>query len=86
MFRPIRNDTPKGKAAQKFEGGLSLMLLCAPALAVSYAYDVLAAGHSILQPWSESSGVLPPILVFPMVTVLLGLMLAYDGWWHLRHL
>lgn len=86
MFRPIRNDTPKGKAALKFKGGLALAFLVAPLNAASIAFNAMDQDQPILEIGHNAGEIIPPVVFIPSIMLILGLMLAYDGWWHLRQI
>lgn len=86
MFRPIRNDTPKGMAARKFQLGLLCLFFFPPLQALYYAVGAWEQGRPVLPSMGETTTIVPPIVLIPSVTVLIGLAFLYDGWWHLRRL
>ena len=84
MFRPIRTDTPRGKAAQTLRSGQCCVFILTPLFVFDYGQRIVANG-GFTQPASEhASAVLPSVVVIPAIALLIGLMLMYDGWWHLR--
>ncbi len=86
MFRPIRNDWPKAKAARTYQSGVGMTFFLTPFFVLIYlVVPLLEEGH--LRPSiGVQTEVLPVGIVFPTVTFLCGLMLMYDGWWRLRKL
>ena len=86
MFRPIRGDSPKANAARTHRSGIGITFLLTPFFVVIYlVVPMLEAKH--LRPNIDvHSEVLPTGIVFPLATLLAGLMLLYDGWWRLRRL
>ncbi|UYV14048.1 MAG: hypothetical protein NCW75_07085 [Phycisphaera sp.] len=86
MFRPIRTDTPRGKATQTLQTGQFCVFVLAPMLAFEYGLRILQDGGWTRPASEHAADVLPAIVMIPVVALLIGVMLMYDGWWHLRRL
>ena len=86
MFRPIRGKSPRAKATRKLQGGLLFLLVFPPLQIWSYLIVPILEERSIEPDLGGLTPVLPSAVVIPAITLLIGLMLTYDGWWHLRRL
>lgn len=86
MFRPIRTDTPRGKAAQTLQTGRCCVFILTPLFAFDYGQRIVTTGGFAQAASEHATAVLPAVVVIPAISLLIGLMLMYDGWWHLRRL
>ncbi|MFI4917475.1 MAG: hypothetical protein ACIAS6_13335 [Phycisphaerales bacterium JB060] len=75
-----------GKAARKFQLGLLFLFFMPPLQALYYAVGAWDQGRPLLPPMGEATTIVPPIVLIPTITVLIGLAYMYDGWWNLRRL
>lgn len=86
MFRPVRTDTPRGKAAEKLQLGQLCIFVFTPCNALIYLLSGLTERDGV-RPLLDDPGPVVMIMVgVPSITLLLGLMFLYEGWWRLRQL
>lgn len=86
MFRPIRKDTSKGKAASRLQLGKLCVFVFTPCNAMIYLMSGLTESDGV-RPLIDDPGMANPLVVLvPAITLLIGLMFMYDGWWNLRRL
>lgn len=86
MFRPIRTDTPRGKAAQKLQLGQMCIFVFTPCNALIYLLSGLSEHDGVRPLLADPGPVVAVMVVVPAITLLLGTMYLYDGRWHLRRL
>ncbi len=86
MFRPIRTDTPKGKAAEKVQLGQMCIFVFTPCNALVYLLSGLSEHEGVLPLLDDPGPVVMLMVGVPAITLFLGLMFWYEGRWHLRRL
>lgn len=86
MFRPIRTDTPKGKAAQRLQLGQMCVFVFTPCNALTYLLNGLTERGGVRPLLDDPGPVVSMMIGVPSITLLLGVMFMYEGWWHLRQL
>ncbi len=86
MFRPIRKDTPKGKAAQTLQLGKLCVFVFTPGNAMIYLLSGLTQQEGVRPLLDDPGSAFPVMVLVPSITLLIGLMLMYDGWWNMRRL
>jgi|GEM_PF-5928506 len=86
MFRPVRIDTPRGKAAQKLQLGQLCVFVFTPCNAMVYLMGGLTERDGIRPLLEDPWPVFSMMIAVPSITLLLGLMFMYEGWWNLRKL
>ena len=86
MFRPIRTDTPRGKAAEKLQLGQMCVFLFTPCNALIYLLSGLTERDGIRPLLNDPGPILSIMIAVPSITLLVGLGFMYEGWWRLRKL
>ncbi|MEO1277667.1 MAG: hypothetical protein AAFV77_01780 [Planctomycetota bacterium] len=86
MFRPIRKDTPRGKAAEKLRLGQLCIFVFTPCNALIYLLSELNQRGGIEPLLDDPMPVLYLTIGVPAITLFLGLMWIYEGSWQMRKL